>query len=297
MQRRPGRLRHSARASPGRRDPADPTQVIEYQLHRLTCSGCGATTHASLPEGVPLGSFGPRLRATLSLLAGEFRLAKRPVQRLVKNPLGLDISLGMIAKLERHTALVLEPTDTELARRGREAPWAHIDERPWREANGKAWLWIGSSDQATHFRISGHRTAEVAQAILGDDPKKVAICDRYSGYAWVLKKRWCWAHLRRAFQAMIDRDDGGSEVGRRLLKLSDNLFWGWHRVADGDLEWEDFSRWSEPIRDGVRHELSVGAGGSSHPTAATCRRLLRGEEHLWRFLAGYGVEPTNNTAE
>ncbi len=35
---------------------------------------------------------------------------------------------------------------------------------------------------------------------------------------------------------MIDRDDGGSAVGSRLLKLSDNLFWGWHRVADDEVE-------------------------------------------------------------
>ena len=272
-------------------------EVIEYQIHRLTCPGCGATTDGSLPEGVPRGSFGPRLRATLGLLAGEFRLAKRPVQRLAKNFLGLDISLGMIAKLERQTALVLEPVDAELARLVREAPWTHIDETPWREANGKAWLWIGSSDQVTHFRISPRRTAEVARSILGEAPEKVAICDRYGGYAWVLCKQWCWAHLRRDFQAMIDRDDGGSAVGRALLKLSDDLFWGWHRVGDGQLEWDDFLSWAVPIRAGVRHELGVGSGCGSGPTAATCRHLLGGEEHLWRFLAGDGVGPTNNTAE
>lgn len=272
-------------------------QVIEYQIHRLTCPGCGATSDGSLPQGVPKGGFGPRLRATLSLLAGEFRLAKRPVQRLVKNFLGLDISLGMIAKLERHTAMVLGPIDAQLAQAVQEAPWTHIDETPWREANTKATLWIGQSEGATHFRISPNRTAEVARSILGEDPKKVVICDRYSGYGWVLCKQWCWAHLRRDFQAMIDRDDGGSEVGRRLLKLSDQWFWGWHRVADGDLEWEDFLGWAGPVRDGMRHELSVGSACCSRSTAATCRVLLGGEEHLWRFLAGDGVEPTNNAAE
>lgn len=51
-----------------------------------------------------------------------------------------------------------------------------------------------------------------------------------------------------------------------------------------------------PIRPQV-NELSLGASGSGAASAGTCRYLLGGEEHLWRFLAGEGVEPTNNTAE
>ena len=118
--------------------------VIEYQPHRLTCPGCGKATRGPLPEGVPTGSFGPRLRAMLSLLAAGFRLAKRPVQRLARTVLGLDISLGMVAKLERQTAIALGPVDAELAEAVRSAPAWHIDETPWREANKKAWSWVGT---------------------------------------------------------------------------------------------------------------------------------------------------------
>jgi transposase len=288
----PEPIRHQVAEVP----PIKP-RVVEYQIHRLTCSGCGTISRGKLPEGVPHGSFGPRLRAMLSLLAGEFRLGKRPVQRLVKNFLGLDISLGMIAKLERQTAAVLESVDAELAEAVRVAPATHIDETPWRQANAKAWLWIGTTKQATHFRISPKRNAETARAILGDDPEKVVICDRFSAYGWIKKKQWCWAHLRRDFQAMIDRDDGGSAIGTRLLKLSDNLFWGWHRVATGELSWDRFLGWTGSIRAEVRRELERGSCCSSPSTAATCRHLLGGEEHLWRFLTVKGLEPTNNTAE
>src|SRR5262245_25226060 len=34
--------------------------VTEYQLHRLVCPACGASTRAPLPVGVPTGGFGPR---------------------------------------------------------------------------------------------------------------------------------------------------------------------------------------------------------------------------------------------
>src|SRR5262245_4392480 len=40
-------------------------EVTEYRLHRLTCTGCGTRTCASLPAGVPAGAFGPRLQAVL----------------------------------------------------------------------------------------------------------------------------------------------------------------------------------------------------------------------------------------
>ena len=65
-----------------------------------------------------------------------------------------------------------------------------------------------------------------ARQILGDNPAKAAIRDRYSAYDRVKQNQWCWAHPRSDFQAMIDRTDGGSAVGSRLLKLSDDLFWG-----------------------------------------------------------------------
>ncbi len=169
--------------------PIRPT-VVEYQVHRLTCPGCGKTTRGTLPQGVPTGSFGPRLQATLSLLAGE-RLAKRPIQRLARHVLGLSISLGMVSKLEAHTAGVLEGVDAELAEAVRLDPWAHSDETLWRQAGAKVWLWIARSERATHFRISPHRDAATARAMLGTDEGKVVICDRYGGYTWVKKKQWC----------------------------------------------------------------------------------------------------------
>lgn len=44
--------------------------VTEYQQHRLRCSGCGNTSCAALPAGVPKGQSGPKLVAC-------FRQSKR----------------------------------------------------------------------------------------------------------------------------------------------------------------------------------------------------------------------------
>ena len=41
--------------------------VTEYQWHQLVCPDCGETTRAPWPEGVPSGTYGPRVHATVAL--------------------------------------------------------------------------------------------------------------------------------------------------------------------------------------------------------------------------------------
>src|SRR3954449_3788133 len=271
--------------------------VDEYRLHRLTCSCCGSSTRAELPAGVPTGPFGPRLRAILTMFAGSYRLAKRPIQQLASDLFGLDISLGMIPKLERRAAEVLEPVVAEVAAAIVAAPSAHIDETSWSEANEKAWLWVGQTDDLTAFTIADNRGADVARSILGTKRTKVVISDRFPSYDWIDQHQFCWSHLRRDFQAMIDREDEGSAVGSDLLGASNRLFHWWHKYRDGEVAWSTFLGYARPIRWGLRQALGRGASCASEKTAATCRNLLGGEEHLWTFLRVRGIEPTNNAAE
>lgn len=43
-------------------------EVIEYRRHTLTCVACGEHTQAKWPAGMPSGSFGPRVQATVGYL-------------------------------------------------------------------------------------------------------------------------------------------------------------------------------------------------------------------------------------
>src|SRR5579884_835549 len=107
----PEPLRHQVAEVP----PIEPTGD-EYRLHRLMCPDCGTSTCGTLPPGVPAGAFGPRLRAILSVLAGAYRLGKRPIRQLAADLLGLTISIGMISRLERQAAAELEAPVEELRR-------------------------------------------------------------------------------------------------------------------------------------------------------------------------------------
>jgi transposase len=288
----PQPLRHQVAEVP----PVKPV-VDEYRLHRLACPRCRTTTCAALPPGVPTGAFGPRLRAVLSVLAGAYRLGKRPIRQLASDLLGLSISTGMICRLESQGAAELEAPVEVLRQYIRTAASAHIDETSWWQGRDKMWLWAAVTKSATVFTIARSRGAEVARGMLGTAARKVVVSDRLKSYAWIKRRQFCWAHLRRDFQAMIDRGGEAAEVGRRLLEHSDVLFRWWHRVRDGTLARSSFRLYVSWLRDCFRDDLRRGAACTCPRTAGTCRELLAGETHLWTFVRVEGVEPTNNHAE
>src|SRR4051794_24592351 len=104
-------------------------------------------------------------------------------------------------------------------------------------------------------------------------------------------------HLRRDFQAMIDRGGESAEVGRRLLEHSDALFEWWHRVRDGTLARSSFRTYVAAMRPSLKGDLERGTSCAHPKTAGPCRELLAGETHLWTFVRVCGIEPTNNDAE
>src|SRR5512135_299866 len=288
----PDPLRHQVAEIP----PIQPA-VDEYRLRRPRCPRCRTVTCGTLPPGVPTGAFGPRLRAILSVLAGAYRLGKRPIRQLVLDLLGLSISTGMISRLERQAADVLEAPVAELRQHVRDADSAHIDETSWKQDQAKAWLWAVVTRLVTVFAIATSRGADVAKDLLGADRRKVVISDRSRSYHWIKRRQFCWAHLNRDLQAMIDRSGESAEVGRRLLRHSERLFDWWHRVRDGTMARATLRSRVDLMRFSFRDDLRRGLECGCAKTAGTCRELLGGETHLWTFVRVEGVEPTNNDAE
>jgi transposase len=273
--------------------------VDVYRLHRLTCPACRATTCGALPAGVPTGCFGPYLQAVLAMFAGAYRLSKRQIRQVAADLFRLSISTGMISKLERQSAAALEAPYNELAIAVHQAEATNIDETSWRERLRKVWLWATVTPRFTVFTVAKNRGSDVAKALLGSEDGQVVGSDRFSAYDWIMA-RWRqigWAHLRRDFQAMIDRGGDGEKAGRRLLSLSNRLFHHWHRARDGALPWGPFQERMSRLRREVKRALWEGSRCPCARTAATCFEILKVEEGLWAFARVKGVEPTNNAVE
>jgi transposase len=275
--------------------PAVVPDVVEYQLHRLKCPCCHTSTCGTLPPGVS-GHFGPRLEATLALLAGHYRLGVRPVVSLAADLWGLALSSGMVSKLRRHTAEALFLPWVDVAAHVRTQD-VNIDETSWRESKEPAYLWAVVTPLTALFCIAKERTAGMAQKLLGSPFAGVATCDRLKSYWWIERLQWCWAHLRRDFQAMIDRGKPGKAIGKSLLEQSNTLFHLWHELKEGTLTRAGFARAIRPVREAVGATLRRGQACRCSKTAGTCKELLGHEEWLWTFVDVCGVEPTNNEAE
>jgi len=202
----------------------------------------------------------------------------------------------MVAKLERSTAEALERPMAELEESIR-TQHANVDETSWREAKHKAWLWVVVTPLVTVFQIAATRCGKVAGGLLGSAYRQVVTSDRWKAYNGFRRRKFCWSHLRRDFQAMIDRQNSGAAIGKTLLDLSDWMFAWWHRVRDGTLARSRVQVYISGLRTEVREVWSQGAACGCPKTAATCRNLIANESKLWTFVWHGGVEPTNNAAE
>jgi transposase len=149
----------------------------------------------------------------------------------------------------------------------------------------------------TIFRIAATRCGKVAKELLGSAHRQVITSDRWRAYNCFRRRQLCWSHLRRDFQAMIDRQNGGAAIGKGLIELSDRMFAWWHRVSDGTLCRSSFQVYISGLRGEFVEALEDGEACGCSKTAATCRELIAHERKLWAFVWREGIEPTNNAAE
>jgi transposase len=279
--------------------PPAKVEVTEYRLHTLNCPICGAKTRAELLEGVPQGGFGPRLQAMVSILSGRYHLSKRETVGILDDFFKVDLGLGIVPNLEKRTSAAIASVVEEARSYARSQAAVHQDETGWKEGLKKAWMWVLATQDVTVFMIDLHRSAEVAKKMLGINFKGVLNTDRWSAYNWLDNRyrQLCWSHLRRDFEAFVERSGESQAVGEVLLTLVNQMFTWWHRVRDGTLSRTQFQEQMRPIRTQVGELLRQGTSCPQIGTAGTCRDILKREAALWTFVDVEGVEPTNNLAE
>jgi transposase len=285
----PQPLRHQVWDVP----PVQPI-VTEYRRHRLTCPHCGVTTCGQAPAGQD----GPRLKATCALLTGAYRLSKAKAARLLSDLFAIPLCAGQVCAIEAEVGQQLQPVVAELLTAARQRP-ANVDETSM--GRGR-WLWVMVTAMATVYQIVGGRNRDALRKLLGEGYRRVLTSDRHKTYDHLAQDRHqlCWAHLRRDFQAMVDRHSAGSMIGRELLAMSGQMLAWWKRVRDGTMTQVRFAGHLHAERDfrvRFRAVLTRGSVCGCAKTAGTCRELLRREVSLFLFAFVSGVEPTNNAAE
>ena len=277
--------------------PEKMRHVVHHRRHTLCCPECHATTTAApVPEAAC--GFGPKLAAVIAYCGGVARMSKRTTETFFDEVCDIPVSNGSISKIEAKVSAALEPIHEE-AHAHIEGHNVNVDETGWKEGVNKAWLWVALTTDLTVFIIRYKRDIASFRDLVGPNPG-IVTSDRFRVYDRldVEKRQICWAHLRRDFQAMIDRNNAGSDIGTSLLENSDVLFMHWQNVRDGTVSRETFqSETRSWLREEVKSLLERGSTCGCQKTATVCAGLLKVEVSLWTFATTPNVEPTNNAAE
>lgn len=274
-------------------------EMIEYQVHTLTCVHCGQQNRGEWPIGMPPGSFGPRVQGLVGYLSGRFSLSRRDVAELMPAVFQVNISLGAVSAQEAQVSQALAEAVDEAQAYVQQQAQVNTDETGWRKNHKQQWLWTAATPLVTVFLIVATRGAEGAKQLLGQAFAGVTGSDRWSAYNWLdtARRQLCWAHLVRDFQAFVDRHGESAIIGQLLLTQAALMFDLWYRVRDGTLSRAAFQLAMRPIRREITALLQLGTLIDHRQTAKTCANILAVQPALWSFVDQEGLEPTNNAAE
>ena len=274
-------------------------KVTEWRLGRCTCPKCRKVSRAERPAGMPETAFGPRLEAAVALLSSRFRLSRREVVAVMHDLFGADVSLGSVQAICERVSTVVAPAVEAVARDIAAALVIHADETGWAQKALKAWLWLAATDTEALFVLAGDRGRKALAKLLAEEFHGIVHCDRWRPYErfaaeW---RQLCHAHLRRDFQALIDRGGAAKPLGERLLRVSDRLFHFWHAFQRGEITRDEMALALVPVRMQLGAALSDALASDDRKARALAKDLRRQWPALWTFVHAAGVEPTNNTAE
>jgi len=272
--------------------------VTEDQWHSVRCPCCEHVTQAR-PRSRQRGMCGPNLIAIITLLVGCYHRSRRKATTCVSDLLGIELSLGLVSKLEGRVGEWLKPAHEEASKAVLSARVKNLDATGWSCAGAARTLWVIACKSAVVFHIVSDATKAKLQPLLGT-LKGILISDRGSQFGfWAsLRRQICWAHLLRKFVSFTEHPDARvQEAGHRLVLLTEAMFHEWHRIRDGTQTRASLQTFVENLRPVVERHLEGLVALRVPSISGSCANILQHRAALWTFASTPGVEPTNNDAE
>ena len=276
--------------------------VTEHQGHARTCPCCGEVTRAAIPADVLAHSVGPHLTGVIGYLTGDQGMSKRGVEELVEHVFGVPIGLGTVSNLEQEISAALAAAHTEATEAVRDAPVKNVDETGWKQNGQKRWLWLAATKLVAVFIIHPWRNLSALEALLGREFKGILCSDR-----WVVYNEWpdpfarqlCWAHLKRNWEALVERGGAAKRIGERFLAIQKQVFELWHLFRGGGCTRAELDGADAAVhrRDGRRHSLPACVAGTRRRSASArawtkrngaCGRLWTRREWSRRTIMASG---------
>jgi transposase len=268
---------------------------------QVQCQTCRKITTGVPPQGLGTSFVGPRLVAFLGYLNGRMHLTTRNMQELIVSMLGpkAHLSLGLISNCRVELSKALATSAEMIAQGISAAPAIWADETGWSQWGKRAWLWVASSEQATLFRLDPSRGGKALTKLLGNF-NGFLTSDRWCGYSRIPNqaRQLCFSHLKRDFQALIDRRLGAEKLGKWGKSELAKAFRLWNAFRSHLLSRGEFEFMMRAIRARFKRLLRQCLKSPDQKAVAIGKYLRKHWPAMWAFVRNPELlEPTNNRAE
>jgi len=270
--------------------------ITQIECVKVRCKACKKRSMAPIPEGYEATGFGPRLSSMIGLLSSAYRLSKRPMQSLLQSVFNVDLSLGVIPRIESRLSEALEPQDQELQKAIRSNDPAYVDETTFREMGKSCTVWTVNTNRASVLRILPSRGIDSLNTVRPRGHPGITITDRYAVYKYP-KHQYCLAHIKRDFERYAQRSGLDGELGKRLLFELGEIFVHTGAYKGGKISVGEMRR-NVGYRKRRMHRIleEVMAEGSDE-FMKLAERFLDQYEKLFLFTRYPDIECTNNIAK
>jgi len=286
--------------------------VTEHRAHDCVCTGCGAHTRASFPDGVnaPV-QYGPRIAALVTYLLHYQLLPEDRLAELMTDLFGIRIVAATIARMSRTCAARLQDFAATVRDLVAGAAVKHMDETGLRIGGKTQWLHVACTAWLTFYRVCARRgslLADVTGIVVHDHWLPYygmpgvhhALCNAHhlrELKALIEIEKEAWARkmhrlLRRACHAVNLARERGSPLKPRLIALIERRYDAF--VAEGLA----FHGAQSPLRPDDAPQGCRRRGRKARRTGHNLLlRLANRREDVLRFLTDPNVPFTNNQAE
>ena len=160
---------------------------------------------------------------------GHFRQSKRKAAAFLGDLLNIPCSPSWTIKIQTQVSEAVAKPYEELRSELQNQRQLFVDESPTKQGKQKAWLWVAVAPLFTVFAISLNRKRESLKAFLGNYSGTIINCDRAKMYFDGKALQWCWAHIKRDIQRLIDsHDNQAKRLGHDLMRQQRLLFEHWY---------------------------------------------------------------------